>query len=80
MFLDDYKQHLIVIRTLMNTLADKMGATYSSRLSYLEKIINDAVNGDLLPDGIEDAFCVSVKQPVLGGNKKCFNLSKEARS
>lgn len=72
MILAEYKAKVAEIRTLINNLADEMGATYSTQSIYLTKIINDAVNGNLERGGLEDTFGVGEPKGVLGNNEKCF--------
>ena len=45
----EYSARVLEIRRLINTLADDMGATYSTRLQHWDKVVNDALNGDLVP-------------------------------
>lgn len=72
MTLGEYKVKVGEIRVLINNLADEMGSTYSTHHIYLIKIINDAVNGNLEPGGLEDTFGVGEPKGVLGNNEKCF--------
>jgi hypothetical protein len=43
----EYAARLLEIRVKVNTLLDDMGATYSTRVEMLEKVLNVAMNGDL---------------------------------
>lgn len=72
MTLGEYKVKVGEIRVLINNLANEMGSTYSTHHIYLTKIINDAVNGNLVPSDFEDAFVVRELEGVLGNNEKCF--------
>lgn len=79
MTLGEYKSKLSAIRGLINGLADEMGSTYSTHHIYLTKIINDAVNGNLEPGGLEDTFGVGEPKGVLGNNEKCFEWIGETK-
>lgn len=55
----EYSDRVLQIRRLINTLADDMGATYSTRLQHWDKIVNDALNGDLAPMFEDDCELVT---------------------
>lgn len=44
----EYREKCYDIRVLINQLVDDLGATYNTSPAILEKVINDALNGDLL--------------------------------
>lgn len=48
MTINEYAKELSKIRYLINNLAYDMGATYDTNIFYLEQIVNDALQGDLL--------------------------------
>ena len=79
MTLEEYKVKVGEIRALINNLANEMGSTYSTHHIYLTKIINDAVNGNLEPGGLEDTFGVGEPKGVLGNNEKCFEWIGEVK-
>lgn len=48
MTINEYAKELARIRFTINKLAVEMGATYDTNNYYLEQIINDALQGNLL--------------------------------
>ena len=69
----EYAEKVNNLRYLLNTLADELGARYSTHLYIQETIINDIINADLIP-GFEDETEVNPEKGLLGNNKKYFNL------
>lgn len=70
----EYTTRVCEIRKQINTLASDMGATHSGFIGYLEKIINDAVNGDLTSVDMEANVEIphGMKVPLLKTDCKYF--------